>query len=151
MNMLERNEFVNSLPKFINKENPMRDGFPAEAGIYLIGETHFNPITREELYFLKVGSSINLRDRMKSYRTSNPCLFHIDYLLGHNLEYTYQCELVEVAESLVEGTHEWMKVDRETYLAICEDGFNYFHKKIDEILQELEKILQEGIDKQLLL
>ena len=143
MNKLDRDEYIRNLPKFINENDVMRNEFPAEHGIYLIGETHFNPITKEELYYLKIGESINLQQRMRSYRTSNPCLFHIDYLLGSNLEYMYQCELSEVAESLVEYTSEWMKVSREVYLSICEDGFNYFHKQWDEILIELEKILSQ--------
>lgn len=44
-------------------------------GIYLLGQTSYNPDKNEIWYFLKVGKAVNLQRRLKDYNTHNPTYF----------------------------------------------------------------------------
>jgi hypothetical protein len=126
---------LTTTPTFENKENPLRFSAPEGEGLYLVGNVNLNPFTKEELYFLKVGQSVNIQNRMKSYRTHNPCLFHIDFCelprkdMG---KYEWKCQAVlySICQGHVEGTDEWVKVNRDDYLEVCNKGFSYFYDKI---------------------
>lgn len=105
---------------------------PNEAGLYFIGETHFNPHTMILYYWIKIGLSTNLRKRMKQYDTHCPMLWRIDFKT--NLEFDLELEeehyhdkLKEIAVAGCNHNEEWFLVDRETYLAMCEKGFSYFN------------------------
>lgn len=112
-----------------NVENPLKNCAPAKMGIYLIGTVSFNPFTKEELYFIKVGFSGNLQRRMKDYRTSSPTIFHIAYDTEDSiLESDCHSILRRCAECQVEGTDEWFKVSKEMYFEICEKKFEFFTK-----------------------
>ena len=116
---------------FIDEQGILSDGInynaPNHKGLYLIGETHFNPFTDEKFYALKIGKSDrNLSDRMKTYDTHNPMLWRIDYLNQPNLEKTYQVMLSKIAIARCSHNKEWYFVDRDTYLAVCNQGFSYF-------------------------
>ena len=122
--------------KWINEENPLKFNAPDKAGLYLVGSTNFNPITKEELYFVKIGEAKSiLKNRMKNYQGMNPLMYHIDYdttsgcsdKVFHNLLKMYlHCPRVE-------GSNEWFKINREQYLFICELGFKVF--KCDNMLK----------------
>lgn len=100
---------------------------PDEAGLYFVGETHFNPHTREEYYWVKIGESDNLRKRLRGYNSTNPMLWRIGYKLGaQNEEKIYHELLRNIAVAKGVRNDEWFLVNRETYLAMCEKGFNYF-------------------------
>ena len=105
---------------------------PKAPGLYFIGETHFNPITDEKFYWVKIGMSANLARRLKDYNTSNPMMWRIDYLTEQDTidldkaEEAYHGILYEKAIATCNHNKEWFMVDRETYLAMCEQGFAYF-------------------------
>lgn len=101
---------------------------PEEDGLYFIGETHFNPYTREEFYWVKIGMSTKLNRRMKEYDTHNPMLWRIDYKIGSAAEERiYHQQLGQKAIAKCNHNDEWFLVDRNTYLAMCEKGFSYFN------------------------
>lgn len=120
---------LSQTPVFINEADPLRFSAPKEEGLYLISNTLFNPYTNERIYLVKVGSSGNLYQRMRTYRTMNPCMFHIGYdttkqlseLLCHLILYTN-------AIGVAENTDEWIRVTEETYFEICSKGFEYFYE-----------------------
>lgn len=99
---------------------------PSHKGLYFIGETHFNPYTREEFYWVKIGKAININNRMSSYNTHCPMLWRIDYARGYSNEAYYHNKLRKCCIGLCNHNQEWFLVTRETYLAMCEKGFAYF-------------------------
>ena len=105
---------------------------PSFCGVYLIGATHFNPITREEFYWVKNGKANNIAKRMAQYDTHSPMIYQIDFKecpderTAYKVESVYQSLLKEVAINSCANNAEWFRVTRETYLAICAKGFSYF-------------------------
>lgn len=100
---------------------------PYYGGLYFIGETHFNPYTKEEFYWVKIGKSSNLAKRMKQYNTCCPMLWRIDFEIdAEELEGHYHNWLYEHCEAICNHNEEWFLVNRETYLEMCEKGFAYF-------------------------
>ena len=119
--------------EFDNVADPKRYDAPKAKGLYLIGNTLFNPITNEQYYLIKVGESSNLHNRMKSYRTTNPMVFHIDYLEWNNKDFSYfdlerECHalLMRIGFVKAKDSTEWFLTTREQYLEICERGFQFF-------------------------
>ncbi len=115
--------------------NSFEDGInynaPEQAGLYFIGETHFNPFTKEEFYWIKIGLSTNLAKRMKQYNTCCPMLWRIAFKTNlnkclENEEEEYHDKLRKIAIASCNHNEEWFLVDRETYLEMCEKGFSYF-------------------------
>ena len=124
-------EALKSVPTYSNDENSMRFIAPKGSGLYLVGNAVFNPHTDEQIFFIKVGKSKDIKSRMKNYLSSNPMLFHIDYCLAeykemHDLERQCHLMLFEKCQAVMEGTMEWVKVDKTLYLEICQKGFNFF-------------------------
>ena len=105
---------------------------PAYCGIYLVGATHFNPITREEFYWIKNGKANNIAKRMAQYDTHSPMTYQIDFKSCDNERSAYQTEtfyhnkLKRIAINTCANNTEWFRVTREVYLAICKKGFSYF-------------------------
>lgn len=100
---------------------------PNYAGLYFIGETHFDPHTKDLFYWVKIGKSTRcLSERMKDYNTHNPMLWRIDFCRTPSLEKTYQRKLAAVALARCNHNQEWFLVDEKTYLEMCEKGFSYF-------------------------
>lgn len=136
---------------FYNTENPLgnRAVIPKEAGLYLVGNVALNPVTGEVFYLVKVGMSSNLYDRMKNYSTSNPMMFHIDYLIIEDdmdyskvasykratlrgrkikpIEELYHREMERLNFAHCEYAKEWFIVSKETYHEICTKKFNFFN------------------------
>lgn len=116
------------------------EGSPAEippmfGGLYLFGQTAFNPITRTPLFFIKVGQAKSFKDRCKQYKTHNPAVWRIEFLLvedntaKNGMETDCHAMLTERGlhhES--ENSTEWYEVSEELYTEICEKGFSYFFK-----------------------
>lgn len=81
---------------------------------------------------------------MKSYCGMNPGLFHIDFYRTFDdddeaTKLERICLLFLCTEeccSVVEGTTEWIKVDRELYLKVCKKGFRYFVDKYIDAKEE---------------
>lgn len=107
---------------------------PSDPGLYLVGETHFNPITGEKLYCIKCGSATNLRKRQRQYLSCNPLPFYIDYVITPGLndeplkvfERTIQTILKSKALAVSNHNREWFFVSETDYLEICDNGFGYF-------------------------
>lgn len=125
--------------RFAKRNRKMLDTFddgidydtPNKAGLYFIGETHFNPFTKEEFYWVKIGLSTNLSRRMKEYNTCCPMLWRIAFKTDcnrclENEEGTYHEKLREIAVAICNHNEEWFMVDRRIYLTMCEKGFAYF-------------------------
>ena len=113
------------------KEGELEDGIdyvaPDDGGLYFVGETHFNPATDQKYYCVKIGSASNISNRMKQYNTHNPMLWRIDYAIHkEGLEKLYQSFLSRIALAKCNHNEEWFFVDRDTYLEMCQKGFQYF-------------------------
>lgn len=111
---------------------------PHGAGVYILGQTAFNPYTHQEYYLLKVGMGKDIYKRLKAYSTHNPAFWIIDTYETdekdakwweeqmHNvLFYNFpQGESIETVCNI--HSTEWTSVSREVYLAVCEYGYNAF-------------------------
>lgn len=112
-----------------NNAQNVSDSFRAEmlngftAGIYLIGQTTFDPITKELFYWVKVGQTSNLKGRLSSYQTNNPAIFYIDLL---NIGVRYESDCVLALRLISKKTHrdEWVQVDAKTFSDIYNNGFD---------------------------
>jgi hypothetical protein len=118
---------------FINHEDTKRNEIPDGGGLYLLGDVHLNPNTSERFYLVKPGlSRAGFEQRMRSYDTANPLLFHIDFLaVTENIfELEAECHLkmAKVCISKMSNAEEWYRVSRKVYLQICKEGFGYFFK-----------------------
>ena len=100
---------------------------PKEKGLYFIGATHFNPFTNEQFYWVKIGKSENLYNRMKSYDSTTAMLWRIDFSKDYDKETEYHNKLLQNCINTCNHNDEWYRVDRETYLAMSEKGFDYFN------------------------
>ena len=99
--------------------------YPREGGLYLIGQTFFNPITDERFYWLKVGEAADLKRRRREYNTTTAMIWDIGYYQGKDLtEFGCHEKLKEIC--LHRHADEWFSVSREDYLKICENGFEWF-------------------------
>lgn len=104
-----------------------------EKGLYLIGQTAFNPHTEELFYWVKVGKTKNVKSRFSSYQTDNPCIYYIDWFETSKLSLEAYCIASLRCFGLDTHRDEWVSVDRETYLNICNKGF----KEIKNIVYAL--------------
>lgn len=119
---------------FKNVDDARRYDASILGGIYLLGQTIFNPITSARFYLIKVGLSSDLDKRMKDYRTTNPLVFHIDFkvLAGvygkdlYSIEKKCHTKLRDICLYEMEDAREWFIVDRKTYLDICKKGCAWF-------------------------
>ena len=99
--------------------------YPREGGLYMIGQTFFNPITDEKYYWIKVGEASNLKRRRREYNTTTAMIWDIGYYTGNDLtESGCHEKLKEIC--LHRHADEWFSVSREEYLKICENGFDWF-------------------------
>ena len=104
---------------------------PNTCGLYFIGNVTCNPHTLEPQYWVKIGrSKQTIRDRLKTYDTYSPSIYHIDYKITRAMEQenSYRDILRLISFGRSERNNEWFLVDRETYLAMSEYGFKYFEK-----------------------
>lgn len=95
-------------------------------GLYMLGQTTFNPITNEKRYWVKVGLTSNGLSRLSSYLTHSADIYFIDWYpldkeyLSDN-EVNCHGQLGQVAQK---NRTEWFKVSEKFYLDICEKGFS---------------------------
>ena len=102
---------------------------PECCGLYFIGETHFNPFTDEKFYCVKIGLSNNIKKRMNGYRSCTSMVYPIEFLETYdyiNLEHYYHNLLNQIAIYRNQNNDEYWFVDKETYLQMCQQGFDYF-------------------------
>ena len=111
-------------------ETPKEDKISA---LYLVGNTNFNPFTKEEFYWIKVGKTTDLKKRMRGYATHNPMLWKADYKkISNKYLHAHEqiCHFILAKYGIQdENSKEWYRVSRETYLTICEQGFAFFEKE----------------------
>ena len=100
---------------------------PKEKGLYFIGEVHYDPITEDKFYWVKIGKATDLNNRMKNYNTHNPMLYRFGFSDEYDKEEDYHIKLMEKAIAKCNHNDEWFLVDRNTYLEMSEKGFNYFN------------------------
>ena len=110
-----------------------------EMGVYMIGQTAFNPNTNEKFYRIKVGCSSDVKKRLNQYKTYNPFMFYIDKVSKEknritaedtekirNMELLFH-RLMELFLKLQNDNHtEWYTVCEEDYMDFCEKGFEKF-------------------------
>lgn len=113
---------------------PIPPAIPAEkCGIYLLGDTSFNPYTEQPEFWIKVGMASNAKQRMKSYYTHAPSIREIEFKYLPNVKkaceeeklYHRILELFLPSSIRSERAKEWFKVSKEEYQAIAQFGFAY--------------------------
>jgi len=119
------------IPEFENLKN--------KNGLYLIGNCTFNPYTNEKFYWIKIGTSSDIKNRIKKYRTHNPGLWVIDtfefkptkyYYDTLEIEKTYHTFLSTYFEgkAIAKNSREWYQISEKNYIEICQQGFSIFDK-----------------------
>lgn len=143
--VFKRTNFADT-PIFQNFADKKRKEVSSNPGVYLIGETRFNPQNEEKFYLVKVGKSKNLEKRIKQYRVTNPMVYHIDYFpfkYDEPQEYGAFEDLcgyilASITKGRVEGTAEWYLVNQQDYAEICNKGFSFFFEALCECGLNLE-------------
>lgn len=130
------NRFIPSTSK-IERPKEATNEVPNCSGVYLVGSTYFNPITDEKFYWIKVGKSVQLNNRMKQYATHNPMLWKNSFwpLPKERIslaENACQNVLETIGIEVAENTDEWYRVSRKDYLTICQQGFDFFKPMIEK-------------------
>lgn len=136
---IEKDKITISTEEIPPKEVPKESHISA---LYLVGNTNFNPFTKEEFYWIKVGKTTDLKKRMKSYATHNPMLWRADYIEvpSTQLDFSEQIchHILNKYGTRDKNSNEWFEVPREIYLAICAKGFSFFE---DDDLYKKSKML----------
>lgn len=117
---------------YVDADKTLQDGInystPARGGLYFLGATHFNPFTKEEFYWVKIGKAKDFASRLSQYNTCNPMCYRIDFKQGAQaLESWYHTKLRAKCIAKCNHNQEWFLVSRETYLEMCQKGFDYFN------------------------
>lgn len=98
------------------------------AGVYFVGDSSYNPLTRNPEFHVKVGEADDVAKRMKNYCTHNPSVWHN----GCALDMSKNPRMISFAENnahkFIESlamrrspnTGEWYNVTEEIYMALCE-------------------------------
>lgn len=107
---------------------------PETSGIYLLGDTRFNPNNKQQFYSVKGGLASNLRRRIKEqYLTHNPMPYLIGYLevpseYYKKVENQIHFALRRVATHRYGTNKEWYELPAEVYKEICDKKFDWFLK-----------------------
>lgn len=111
-------------------EMPCADSsrFPQDSGLYFVGMIGANP-EGKQYYLVKVGSSENLRSRLRQYATYNPmiyiggfCSFVDNLKEGEDNVHEY---LAEEAIAIAQNSSEWFYVTEEKYYELCDTFSNW--------------------------
>jgi hypothetical protein len=117
------------IDKIVHDTSFNMSAIPNKAGVYFIGQTSVNPYTHEEQYWLKIGLSSSLFERMKTYNTHSPSIFFVGCIVCDNMkemEDKFQRKLSKHSIGRCERNKEWWAFEEETYKKMCELGFKYF-------------------------
>lgn len=117
------------LKRFKDKKNP--EVTTTNSGLYLIGNTVFNPKNRRHYYWVKVGSAHkNIKKRIMQYVTYNPMFYNIDtYSVEEEQKISALencCHLLLSQIAITKKGQEWFMVEKEDYMSICREGFSWF-------------------------
>ena len=139
-NCLEQfyNQERENISIFKNPADKKGKNIPSLPGLYMVGQTCFNPHTNEKFYLIKVGRGKSLSARMKQYFTTNPMMYHIDYLCfnsaqdGMYIKSEKVCGYIleTISQARMQNTDEWYLVDKDNYSLLCKKGFNFFFDKL---------------------
>lgn len=124
----EENTTKIEVKKFIDEVTDLKNA-PNFGGLYFLGSTHFNPITNECFFAVKIGLSNNINKRMKQYRTNCAMIYPIEYKECEDYEIQerkFQRKLSRLALYANQNNDEWYFVSKEIYLELCNKGFAYF-------------------------
>ena len=105
---------------------------PDASGIYLLGDTRFNPHTDAKFCSVKGGLASNLRSRIKEqYLTHNPMPYLIGYLevpsdYMKKVENQIHYALRRVATHRYGTNKEWYELPTDIYMDICAKQFDWF-------------------------
>ena len=105
---------------------------PDASGIYLLGDTRFNPHTDAKFCSVKGGLASNLRSRIKEqYLTHNPMPYLIGYLevpsdYMKRVEDQIHYALRRVATYRYGTNKEWYELPSDIYMDICAKQFDWF-------------------------
>lgn len=100
----------------------------SDTGLYLIGQTTFNPITDEKRYWVKVGKTTAAKSRINQYLTHAADIYFIDWhcqtkkWLNDNENFCHS----QLGLKAIDRRTEWFRVTEKTYFEICEKGFKFF-------------------------
>lgn len=94
---------------------------PNAQGVYFLGMIGTNP-DGKNYYLVKIGSSENIRIRVRQYATYNPMIYIGGYCLTEkaNAEENSHAYLRKKAYAVALHTDEWYYVNEETYYELCE-------------------------------
>lgn len=105
-----------------------KDNFIGESGLYMLGQTTINPITKEERYWIKIGLTTNGNSRLDTYLTHCADVYFIDWLpfiSKSELRKTESaCHKILNKIAYARRT-EWFKVSEDFYFNFCDQGFEY--------------------------
>ena len=99
------------------------------AGLYFIGMCSFNPKTHEKYYLVKVGSTGNVKRRLRQYLGMNPMIYNNNCILplrnktGEQIGY-YEANCHEFLEknafAKAANANEWYYVTEDKYFELCD-------------------------------
>lgn len=97
-------------------------------GLYLLGQTAFNPHTNQKYYWIKVGTTNSAKSRFSHYRTNTPTMYFIDWI-SHKEKIHQEEWYHHVLSTICLKQHrfEWFQVTEKVYLEICKKGFAHFN------------------------
>lgn len=92
-------------------------------GLYLVGQALFNPFTKEVSYWVKVGQTTKLQNRISAYRTNNSAIYYIDWIETAQTDHEgyYHKTLAKI--SIKKHRQEWFQVTEHLFLKIYNNGF----------------------------
>lgn len=92
-------------------------------GLYLIGQALYNPFTKDVYYWIKVGQTKRLSNRVSAYRTNSSAIYFIDWIETNQLE----CEehYHKILDKLCSKKHrnEWFQINENLFLNLYNNGF----------------------------
>ncbi len=132
------------------KYKKMEEYLIDESGVYLIGQTAFDPYTEEKHYLIKVGKSKNIKKRLRQYFSMNPAFWICDTqpweendldFIEKELQYILRRHSIKPTMENESFFHnkEWFEVDKDFYLKFCEGGY-YF---LDDLAAIEGSLLEE--------
>lgn len=99
--------------------------YERRAGLYMLGQTTFNPITNEKRYWIKVGLTTNPHQRIRSYLTHSADIYFIDWHSTKNYEWEENFCHRQLSKISSFSRTEWFKVSEKIYFELCEKGFSH--------------------------
>lgn len=111
---------LNTLP-VLNMPCAEYETLPICNGVYFLGMIGTNP-DGQNYYLVKVGSSGNIRNRVRQYATYNPMIYIGGYCLTNyeGAEANAHAYLRKKAYAVALHADEWFYVNEETYFELCD-------------------------------